>query len=1078
MGTNPWTRRVVVTWARLLASACRLAAGPGVREWRWCACLRAVAVGAAVALCTGMLAATPAQAAPGGMARAGLPAAALPPPLRNPGGDFVVTMPYSGLTQAAASQLVTTTLPKVLSLPANPTLSTFMTATYQANKAAVTAATARSIGAPPSFTGGSVSVSPTSVTVDVPGDALPPDSVNNPEGPAAQEAAAAVNTATLFTALIGCGSFVAATQKLATTDKGLPDFTGKQVLFCMSLAYAAAAADTAALIDTWFGTQLDSNQWAQIFVNVMTSGIASGWLTTWITPYLLQAGIYTGKKAASGLTYAITAGLWRWFPLYAVILTDAGVIATQATNSATAGVWNPVGSALKLPTINAAGQVFDNSLSSTRECADAWQADGFPVNGQKAAINACNGSQDQKWIQWSNNTLSNDGMCLDITGNSWWWGAPLELYVCNGQANQVWREYLNANYAGGIQNPRTGYCMDDPNWNEDPGTQLQDWWCHGESAQYWVLPYASGQAGTSPTVTDFGPVDSGLVGECMDAYGSSDGASPGQVVAINNCDGNLAQDWTVWSDGTVRAWNLCMDTSGSGSGAKVELEDCDGAASQVWTAQSNGELVNKRSGLCLEDPGATTAGTQLVLDTCNGAADERWVLPGPPPYGTLPPSSGESVCDIYASDGTPCVAAYSMTRAMYGGYDGPLYQVKRASDGTTANIGLLATGGDVNASEQDSFCAGTLCTITEIYDQSPEGNNLTIEQGGGANHTPDHGAVADALPIKIGGHEAYGLDIEPGTGYRDDSTHGIATGSQPEGMYMVASGTHVNSLCCFDFGNAETNNMDNNYGHMDAVNLTTWCGRNSQPCNASGGPWVEADMENGQWMGDGPNPGDTGNSSDFVTAMLKNNGQNTFELEGGDSTSGGLRTWYDGSLPVQYEPMHKEGAIVLGTGGDNSNADIGSFFEGVMTAGYPSDAADAAVQADIVAAEYSGNSDPASSTPASAAGQAVVHSAGATGRGASGFSSVYTVDSANGHLQETYLPYMGDSWTTQDLSAKYHTPPTVTTRPPSCIRPGRPARHRAAATPASTPSMIPAGTCRRPICPTWASPVTRGSPRI
>ena len=55
--------------------------------------------------------------------------------------------------------------------------------------------------------------------------------------------------------------------------------------------------------------------------------------------------------------------------------------------------------------------------------------------------------------------------------------------------------------------------------------------------------------------------------------------------------------------------------------------------------------------------------------------------------------------------------------------------------------------------------------------------------------------------------------------------------------------------------------------------------------------------------------------------------------------------------------MHQEGAIVLGTGGDNSNASVGSFFEGVMTSGFPTDAADNAVQANIVAAGYSGNSD-------------------------------------------------------------------------------------------------------------------------
>jgi hypothetical protein len=49
-------------------------------------------------------------------------------------------------------------------------------------------------------------------------------------------------------------------------------------------------------------------------------------------------------------------------------------------------------------------------------------------------------------------------------------------------------------------------------------------------------------------------------------------------------------------------------------------------------------------------------------------------------------------------------------------------------------------------------------------------------------------------------------------GYRDDHTSGVATGSQPQGAYMVTSGTHVNNGCCFDYGNAETNNDDNGNG--------------------------------------------------------------------------------------------------------------------------------------------------------------------------------------------------------------------------------------------------------------------------
>jgi non-reducing end alpha-L-arabinofuranosidase len=54
-------------------------------------------------------------------------------------------------------------------------------------------------------------------------------------------------------------------------------------------------------------------------------------------------------------------------------------------------------------------------------------------------------------------------------------------------------------------------------------------------------------------------------------------------------------------------------------------------------------------------------------------------------------------CDIYAAAGTPCVAAHSTTRALFAAYSGPLYQVRRSSDNTTANISPLSAGGVANA---------------------------------------------------------------------------------------------------------------------------------------------------------------------------------------------------------------------------------------------------------------------------------------------------------------------------------------------------------------------------------------------
>ena len=60
-------------------------------------------------------------------------------------------------------------------------------------------------------------------------------------------------------------------------------------------------------------------------------------------------------------------------------------------------------------------------------------------------------------------------------------------------------------------------------------------------------------------------------------------------------------------------------------------------------------------------------------------------------------------CDIYAAGGTPCVAAHSTTRALFASYNGPLYQVQRASDNTLQNIGVLSAGGVADAAVQDSF---------------------------------------------------------------------------------------------------------------------------------------------------------------------------------------------------------------------------------------------------------------------------------------------------------------------------------------------------------------------------------------
>src|SRR6185436_3848002 len=144
-------------------------------------------------------------------------------------------------------------------------------------------------------------------------------------------------------------------------------------------------------------------------------------------------------------------------------------------------------------------------------------------------------------------------------------------------------------------------------------------------------------------------------------------------------------------------------------------------------------------------------------------------------------TSSAAPCDIYASGGTPCAAAHSTTRAMFDAYNGSLYQVRRSSDNATRDIGVLSAGGSADAAAQDSFCAGTTCLITIIYDQAGRRNHLTQAPPGGFQGPGPGGfdnlANAAAAPITVGGRKAYGVFVAPGTGYRNNATSGIATGS-------------------------------------------------------------------------------------------------------------------------------------------------------------------------------------------------------------------------------------------------------------------------------------------------------------
>jgi hypothetical protein len=289
----------------------------------------------------------------------------------------------------------------------------------------------------------------------------------------------------------------------------------------------------------------------------------------------------------------------------------------------------------------------------------------------------------------------------------------------------------------------------------------------------------------------------------------------------------------------------------------------------------------------------------------------------------------------------------------------------RQSDGKTLDIGVVQpsagdAGGYADAAAQDAFCVNTYCWITKIYDQSGMGNHLVQAPRGGFSGPAMGGfnniPIADMAPITIMGHKVYGVFIEPGMGLRQNDTKGTAVDDQAEGQYWVINGHHYNSGCCYDYGNAETDSRDDGNGTMETTyygNATAWYHGNPP------GPWIMTDQENnlvGCVNPDGSKlcPDLPSINWRFVTATADGEPHHWRSM-GGDAQKGDLSVMFDGPrVNNTYDPMRKQGAILLGNGGDNSNGSQGTFYEGAMTAPgtFPTEETNQKIQANVVAARY------------------------------------------------------------------------------------------------------------------------------
>ncbi len=180
---------------------------------------------------------------------------------------------------------------------------------------------------------------------------------------------------------------------------------------------------------------------------------------------------FTATGLPPGVSMTGTGRITGWPDVpgtYSVTVTAADAL--NVTGSA-AFTWT----VSKAPAQGPSGQVW---LQNGGKCLD--DTAGNTAAGTRVQIWTCNGGANQHWTVAQDGTLQVHGACLAAagTGN----GAAAVLNPCDGTSAQRWQVGTN----GELVSVASGRCLDDTGWRTASGTLLQIWTCGGGSEQHWI----------------------------------------------------------------------------------------------------------------------------------------------------------------------------------------------------------------------------------------------------------------------------------------------------------------------------------------------------------------------------------------------------------------------------------------------------------------------------------------------------------------------------------------------------------------------------------------------------------------
>ncbi|MFJ9121380.1 lectin [Streptomyces sp. NPDC102394] len=336
-----------------------------------------------------------------------------------------------------------------------------------------------------------------------------------------------------------------------------------------------------------------------------------------------------------------------------------------------------------------------------------------------------------------------------------------------------------------------------------------------------VLTLSGGLLAASPAQAATGTI-TGLAGKCLDVTGAN--SADGTTVQLYDCNGTAAQQWTVGSDGTVRALGKCLDVTGNSTadGAKAQLWTCTGGANQKWTVTAAHDIVNPQANKCLDVTDNSSAnGARAQIWSCTGAANQKWNAPASDNGGT--PSSPMAVAPyLYNGWGSPPNPAtitsatgvkwFTLAFVLSNGYCNPQWDGSRPLTGgvdqQTVNT-VRAGGGDIipsfggysgNKLESSCSSAGELAAAYQkvINAYGLKAIDIDIEADAYSNPTVQQRTV-DALKTVKAGNPGLKVYVTIGTGQSGPDTSLINR--------AASSGLTVDAwaIMPFDFGGAGQN---------------------------------------------------------------------------------------------------------------------------------------------------------------------------------------------------------------------------------------------------------------------------------